>query len=202
MALLWLTEGTPLSELSTISVYRGILPRNGTSYFLAASSPPPFLKIFTVSPQCGQTKPLMFSTSPRTFSFICEAKLMAFFASSRATSCGVTTTTTPSTSGTIWATLSASSPVPGGISIMTKSLSPQATSSRNCCSALCLSAPLHMTAVSSVGRRNPMDMTSTLYLVFTGRILPSSLTSTFSSETPSIFGSSGPFISASMSPTL
>ena len=47
-----------------------------------------------------------------------------------------------------------------------------------------------------------MDMPSTLYFVFTGRILPSSLTSTFSSETPSIFGSSGPFISASMSPTL
>ena len=65
------------------------------------------------SPQFGQMKPLMFSTTPRVRTFTLLNIAIALRASSRLTSCGVVTTTAP-VSGMSWLRHSAASPVPGG----------------------------------------------------------------------------------------
>ncbi len=83
-------------------------------------------------PQCGHTNPLIFSIIPRIGILTFLAKFIAFFASRRATSCGVITMTIPSASGISWQILKGSSPVPGGRSMTSKSLSVHEVSSRNC----------------------------------------------------------------------
>ena len=64
----------------------------------------------------------MFSTMPRMESFTVRQKLMDLRTSARATSCGVVTMIARA-SGICWATVSGSSPVPGGESITRKSSS-------------------------------------------------------------------------------
>ena len=56
-------------------------------------------------PQCGQTKPLMFSTKPSTGMLTLSNIVFALIASESATSCGVVTTTAPDTE-TCWAMVS------------------------------------------------------------------------------------------------
>ena len=63
-------------------------------------------------PQHGQTKRLMFSTTPSTRVFTFSNILMARFTSPVATSWGVVTITTPSTF-TVCTSESCASPVPG-----------------------------------------------------------------------------------------
>ena len=64
----------------------------------------------------GQTKKLMFSTMPRSGMLTFRNIAIALVASSRATSCGVQTTTAPE-SGRACESVRATSPVPGGMSI-------------------------------------------------------------------------------------
>ena len=59
----------------------------------------------------------MFSTIPSTSMFTLRNMAIAFTASSRATSCGVQTTTAPE-SGKSCESVKAMSPVPGGMSII------------------------------------------------------------------------------------
>ena len=73
-------------------------------------------------------------------------------------SCGVVTTTTPST-GRLWKTVSGTSPVPGGISMIIASSSPQATSSQNCLTAPAMTGPRQTTGVSSFSWRRLTLMT-------------------------------------------
>ena len=62
------------------------------------------------------SKKLMFSIIPSIGTFSWRNIVMARVASSSATSCGVQTTTAP-VSGRLWASVSGTSPVPGGRSI-------------------------------------------------------------------------------------
>lgn len=68
--------------------------------------------------QCGQTKPLIFSAIPRTFTFILLQKLSSLRMVASATSWGVVTTTAPSglTFFKAFTTVRCSSDVPGGVS--------------------------------------------------------------------------------------
>lgn len=59
-------KSLPSSKLWLSWGSRGTEPRKGTPACLASSSPPPLEKMFVHSEQCGQMKPLMFSTMPRT----------------------------------------------------------------------------------------------------------------------------------------
>ena len=108
--------GLPSSPAMTTRGSIGTRPRNGRSNSLATCSPPPVLNISTVSPQWGQTKPDMFSTTPTMSTLTVLQKLIDFLTSASATFCGVVTTMALS-SGMVWATDSGSSPVPGGASI-------------------------------------------------------------------------------------
>nr|QNO45315.1 hypothetical protein MMIICKHE_00003 [Methanosarcinales archaeon ANME-2c ERB4] len=157
----------------------------------AARSPPPILNRSIVSPHFGHLNPLMFSTIPITGMPSSFAKVTDFLESRRATSCGVVTTIAPSRFGINWATLSGSSPVPGGRSTMRQSRSPQKTSERNCFIAPILSGPLHTTGVSLLASRNASDMTFTRGGTMTGAIPPSE-TSGRASSIPSILGTFGP----------
>lgn len=113
---------------------RGTQPRNGTLACLASSSPPPLEKIFVHSKQCGQTKPLMFSTIPITRKPVFLQNVNSRLTSPIDTACGVVTKTAPR--GMYWRRDSTvemcSSEVPGGVSTMRKSSSPQVTSEINC----------------------------------------------------------------------
>ena len=75
--------------------------------------------------------PLIFSTTPITGIEIVLAKLIDFLLSNNATSCGVVTMTTPSIVGRLCETVSGSSLVPGGKSIIKASSSPHSTSPIN-----------------------------------------------------------------------
>ena len=104
-------------------------------------------------------RPLMFSTTPKTGTFIIFAKLMDFLVSRSETSCGVVTMTKPSMGLMSWATLRASSPVPGGRSIMRKSKSPQSMSARNCFITWCFSGPLQTTGWSGFSSKKAIETT-------------------------------------------
>ena len=69
----------------------------------------------------------MFSTMPRTGTSTLRNMLRPLRASINARSCGVETMIAPD-SGTCWAMVSCTSPVPGGMSITSTSRSPQSTS--------------------------------------------------------------------------
>ncbi len=95
----------------------GISPRKRIPIFSAAVRTPPCAKMGVSFRQCGQTKEDMFSTIPRigidTLSNISFARMT----SASATSCGVETSTTPA-ARTFCASVSGTSPVPGGRSRM------------------------------------------------------------------------------------
>ena len=109
-------KGTPASPEAQTEGSSGMRPRIGASYFFASSSAPPEEKISTFSPQCGQTKPDMFSTMPTTGNASWSQNASERETSAAATRCGVVTTIAPSGSGSDWQTVSGSSPVPGGAS--------------------------------------------------------------------------------------
>src|SRR6266542_4293535 len=60
------TMGFPSSEVVRMSVERGISPKKGTSLAAANRRAPPLPKISSRWPQCRHSKPLMFSTNPKT----------------------------------------------------------------------------------------------------------------------------------------
>ena len=76
--------------------------------------------------------------------FVLRAMLAARDATSCASFCGVVTTTT-SARGRSWPSEIEMSPVPGGMSTTSMSISPQCTSVRNCSSARCSIGPRHIT---------------------------------------------------------
>src|SRR6266511_2188799 len=83
------TMGFPSSEVVRISVERGISPKKGTSLAAANRRAPPLPKISSRWPQCRHSKPLMFSTNPRTGVRSLVNMKMAFSATLNARSCGV-----------------------------------------------------------------------------------------------------------------
>ena len=82
----------------------------------ASSSPPPFLNRAISLAQCGQMRPLMFSTRPRMLAWAYCRKCRALRTSARETSWGVVTTRHRA-SGMVFSTVMCSSPVPGGESM-------------------------------------------------------------------------------------
>ena len=133
-------------------------PRNSRPYCSARALPPPFLKRLMALPQCGQARPLMFSTTPRMLAWAYCRKLMALRTSARETSCGVVTTTAKA-SGMSLSTVMGSSPVPGGESTTRKSSSPHCTSEMNWRMAEVFMGPRQSTAWSGSSRSDSMDTT-------------------------------------------
>ena len=138
----------------------GTAPRNGTPSRCASASAPPWPKMSERSPHLGQMNVLMFSTMPSTGTPTLRNMARPLRASISARSCGVETITAPD-SGTCCAMVSCTSPVPGGMSMMSTSRSPsspQATSRSICLSAPTTIGPRQMTGVSS-STMKPIDMT-------------------------------------------
>lgn len=117
-----MTSGTPRSPPVLTCISSGTRPSTGTSTrFASASKLSGEPNNGYCVPVSGATKCDMLSTRPK----ICQQRrtgtltlwnmVMPLRASASATSCGVLTTTAPSTV-TSWQRLSATSPVPGGIS--------------------------------------------------------------------------------------
>ena len=98
----------------------------------------------------------MFSTMPSTGTSTRRNMLRPFLASIRARSCGVDTMMAPD-SGTCWAMVSCTSPVPGGMSMTSTSSSPQSTSRSIWVSAETTIGPRQMMGVPS-STRKPIDM--------------------------------------------
>ncbi|KAL3706503.1 hypothetical protein TMatcc_007515 [Talaromyces marneffei ATCC 18224] len=100
---------------------RGTDPRKGIPIFLAKRRPPPVVgrKTCEVVWQLPQTYPDIFSTSPRILMPAFLQKSISFLTSSNDTSCGVVTTTAPSTpdslSNELTDRFSASTPIIFGI---------------------------------------------------------------------------------------
>ena len=126
----------------------------------------------------------MFSTTPMTFWFVCEAIEPARSATSAAATCGVVTTRI-SELGSSCAIEIATSPVPGGMSMSRTSRSPQNTSARNCWRARWSMGPRQMTAWPS-GTNMPIEMTLTPPAPTGGIIMPSMTCGSWS--TPSMRG--------------
>ena len=115
--------------------------------------------------------------------------MWAISAARRATFCAVgcgVVTIRNFASGSSWASVIETSPVPGGRSTSRKSSSPQSTSSRNCVSALCSIGPRQTTALSS-STKKPIDMTFTPW-ASSGRILRSGETGGRSPPRPNMRG--------------
>ncbi len=116
------TSGLPLSPPSRSRTSSGIWPSSGTSTpvswvsAVATVSPPPEPKTSIASPQCGQSRYDMFSITPMTRWWVCVTSVPARLATSAAATCGVVTMTS-SAPGTSLARESATSPVPGGMSM-------------------------------------------------------------------------------------
>ena len=109
--------------------------------------------------------------------------------------------TTP-VKGIVWLNVNCISPVPGGISKSKKSSSPQTVSSINCFSALEAIGPLHTTAFPG-SSKNPIDISLIPYCsIGTSIFLLFTLTKSGNLFIPSIKGIDGPYISASINPTL
>ncbi|MPN54092.1 hypothetical protein SDC9_201761 [bioreactor metagenome] len=101
---------------------------------------------------------------------------------------------TPS-SGRLWNTVSATSPVPGGISTNMKSTSPQTTSVQKLLTMPAMTGPRQTTGSVSLSSSRLIDMISVPPRVKRGSI--SSLFPTAFSVTPKEWGIEGPVISAS-----
>ena len=76
--------------------------------------------------------------------FIILAMFTALATIRLTSSCGLATTTMPST-GSVWNTVSGTSPVPGGMSTNRKSTSFQMTSCQNCLTVPAMMGPRHTT---------------------------------------------------------
>ena len=74
----------------------GELEWYNTPISAASACPPPDLKSCVSFPQCGQTKPLMFSIIPRAGRSTCLQKETDRRTSSALSACGVVTSTAPS----------------------------------------------------------------------------------------------------------
>ena len=140
----------------------------------------------------------MFSTSAMTGISIIPAILSAFSTIISTSSCGVETRITPST-GMVWNTVSITSPVPGGMSMNSTSLSPQITSVQNWPTAPAMTGPRQTTGSESLSRSRFRLITSMPVLVLTGR-MPASVPMAFSLM-PNALGMDGPVMSASRMPT-
>ena len=140
------TSGTPASADSRTRPSSGTWPSIGTPSSVASRSPPP----------APNTSDVMFSITPTTRMPVFCAIVAARDATSWASGCGVVTTTT-SARGSSWPREIATSPVPGGMSTTSTSISPQCTSWRNCSSARCSIGPRHITGSLS-SRKNPIDI--------------------------------------------
>ena len=189
------TNGCPLSESTPIFGSIGMLPRNTTSASFDIFEPPPEPKISVFVPQCGQTKPLMFSTTPMMGKFSLSAKVIAFLTTALDKPVGIVTITTPSNSGKSWATLKGSSPVPGGKSINRKSSSPQTTSPNNWRIARIFNGPRQIVGADP-GRKKSIDITFKPTGPSTGKT-PGGPTLTCCPSNPRSFGTLGPWMSAS-----
>jgi len=104
-------------------------------------------------------KPLIFSTTPAIgmLSFLNMSRLL--LESSSETFCGVVTVI-PAVTGTLCASVSCASPVPGGMSMTSTSRSLQRMSRRNCSIAFMTMAPRQMRDCPS-SIRTPILITST-----------------------------------------
>ena len=111
-------KGLSRSPASATDGSMGREPRKGTPMSSAIRFPPPERRMCVTSPHLGQTKPLMFSTTPRTFMPTWAQKVMDLRTSMAATRCGVVTTTAPSMGLMSWQMERGSSPVPGGASMI------------------------------------------------------------------------------------
>jgi len=146
----------------------------------------------------------MFSMRPKIGLFTLSLRNMftPFSTSASATSCGVLTMTAPSI-GMSCTRLMWMSPVPGGMSMRRKSSSPQRTCNIICFNALHAIGPLQMRACSGFAKY-PMDIHFTPYFS-SGMMVsfsPSMMASGISASVAVIFGTDGPYTSASASPTL
>ncbi len=130
--------------------------------------------------------------------FIILAMLAALLTIIDTRSCGLLTMIMPSR-GTDWKSVSGTSPVPGGQSTMSRSVSFQIVSVQNCLTVPAMSEPLHTTGLFSSSSMRLTDMTSIPVFVL-GGIMPCSspVTSPFR---PKAFGTDGPVTSASSIPT-
>ena len=86
----------------------------------------------------------MFSTRPSTGLCIISAILADLDTIISTKSCGDDTITTPST-GRDWKTVRGTSPVPGGMSTNSTSMSPQCTSVQNCFTTPAMTGPRQTT---------------------------------------------------------
>ena len=102
----------------------------------------------------------MFSTRPMTGFFIIRAILTDFETIISTRSCGEVTVTTPST-GSDWNTVSGTSPVPGGMSTIITSSSPQWTSVQNCFTAPAMTGPRQTTGSEGSSTSMLRDITRT-----------------------------------------
>ena len=146
-------------------------------------------------------KPDMFSMIPIMGIFKFLTRLTLFITSSCTIDWGVVTIITPSNDGMVCNTVKGISPVHGGLSMINTSRSPYTTSPKNCFIAPVCAGPLHITGVSKVCKRNPIDITLMPFSVSIGTMLSSSNFKLLPS-TPNIFGTFGPCISDSKIPVL
>ena len=130
----------------------------------------------------------MFSITPSTGMSTLRNMLRPLRASIRARSCGVDTMTAPA-SGTRCAMVSCTSPVPGGMSTIMMSSSPQETSRISCSSAPITIGPRQIVGVSA-GTRKPIDIAFSPQAVIGSSTLPSGEVGR--SSMPSIIGKDGP----------
>ena len=116
------------------------------------TSAPPVtgLNISVWCEQFGHTKPLIFSITPRIYVLVFKQNDISFLTSESDTSYGVVTTMAPSYGEDFkYYTIEiCSSDVPGGVSIIKKSRSPQATSVKNYLIRPFFLGPLHIIASS------------------------------------------------------
>ena len=139
----------------------------------------------------------MFSTMPSMGTFIISAMFTAFATIMLTSSCGLATTTMPST-GRLWNTVRGTSPVPGGISTNRKSTSFQTTSVQNCLTAPAITGPRHTTGSSSFSTSRLMLITSMPIRLWMGQQpLSSAMARPWM---PNSLGMDGPVISASRMP--
>src|SRR5262245_8804852 len=191
------TMGSPRSPPSRMAATSGMRARIGSPKCSARRRAPPSPKTGSTVPHLGHAYPLMFSTMPSTGVLTWANIAMPRPTSSRATSCGVVTTTAP-LRGTCCTRVSWASPVPGGRSTTRKSSVPQSTSRRNWRTMPITIGPRQMTGERS-SRKKPIDM-SRIPKRSTGRMRLSADTSGRASV-PSMMGRLGPYTSASIKPT-
>ena len=145
------TVGFPRSASSHILASSGTSPNNSMPWLSQVLATPSEPKICVTWPHFGQLNTDMFCTIPRIGTETFWNMDIPFTASLRATSCGVDTTTAPS-SLTCCVMVSCVSPVPGGRSKTSTSSPPHSTSCRSCCKAFITMRPRHTTAAFSSTR--------------------------------------------------